>query len=402
MRPFDLRFILAAGVLGCALNLPTAVAEPPSPDPAPVGGDSIFLGMQLYVNLGEEQLPLIAYKDRRHIVEIDGERVALSPPVDFTFKKEIRHSDRFIQMFDFESVPYSSEVADQLSRYAATTSQRNTQAAQLDQAIAAQANLISFADDVPDSSGMEQDYLQAQAEMGSVISQQMADLRGTDEALADIQRRLGEEGPVENFDALIVALKVRPDTDLKDCYLFARATYFDPASNTPNEPLYRIQFVEIGDLEAGKTYPKRFRISGFPPGPQVTQVSYHLYSRGKEIPTDYSEQRIELSEGEAYDFLYADMFADTHPKDSDPRLFKPLSLSDAPPVVSPAVLQAATVRFELKGSGELENLSLVDCPPDAKPAILAWLEPLRFLPALEGGVPVDRSVSVPLSQVVAR
>ena len=361
--------------------------------------DSIFLGMNLFATVGEEQVPLITYKNRQHFVEIDGEIVALRPPVEFTFKKAIRHSDRFIEMFDFDSVAYSAEVAEELSLYSDAISQRNAQAAPIEELIGAQANMIGFGQGSP-GGVTTQGVMAAQARLGANTSSRISDMRSTEQAMGDIMLNMGDKRSSENFDALVVSLKIRPDSDLEDCFLFARATYFNPRSDAPNEPIYNIQFVEIGDLKAGKVYPKRFQIGGFPPGPQVMNVSYHLYSNGKEIPSDYSEQRIELTESEAYDFLYADLFSDTQPDNAEPRLFKPIPFSSAPDLLTDDILANAYLKFDITGSGNLENLTIGGCPPEAKPELYAWLETLRFLPALEEGIPVDRAVTVPLSQIV--
>lgn len=365
--------------------------------------DSIFLGMKLYVQVDGKEYPLLYYRDRRHHIVRDGRVVALSPPVDLTFKKAIRHSDRAIRLYEFETVPYSSEVADRLSRYSAAISQRNAQAAQVDQAIAAQANLVSVSPDVPDGFNIEMAYAQAQANMGTNTSGLMSDLRGTEESLQTMREELGEGGHNESFDALAIKVKIRPSQDLDHCYLFVRATYLEPGDKPveARDELYRIHFEELGHLKAGREYPKQFMMGGFPPGPRITEMSYHLYSGTEEIPSDFSEQRILVSEDEAYDFLFADLFSQSAPVNAEPRLFKPLSLEAAGIDLPPAAPEETRLALTVRADGAVSDIVVENSPAGAEADVLALASRLRFLPAMEDGVPVDRRVRFPLRRVLS-
>jgi hypothetical protein len=363
------------------------------------------MGMELFVEVDGVEYPLLGYRNGHHLYEKDGEYRTVPSPAKVNFKKSIRHSEHFVQMSDFQSTPYSTEVMELQYQYSSVVSQQGVREQQLDFALKNQvggnANIQTLAPIGSPDAGVADDVAILQNNAATGLSGLRDNASLMNESLRGIEEDLAEKTHETHFDALIVSLRLEPDRDLQECYLFARASYFHPDEEDPDALLYNIQLTGVGDLLAGEPKPVRFVMTDFPQGPKITEMTYHLYSGDREISTDFSEQRITLSEAEAYDFLYADLFTEVDPPDTDPELFKLLPASLVPVGLSPGVVTEARVSLPVLATGDVDNIEVSRCPEESRAPLEALVRQARFLPAVEEGNPVDRQVTFALADIIA-
>lgn len=384
-----------------SLLIPAAFGPARAAAPESTHSDSIFLGMDLHVILEDQEYPLLYFEKGKYVFEKDGEYQALPAPVDINFKKTIRHSDRFARLTDFKSEPYSSEILELINRYSDALAHQANQQTKMDRTMSVQVSQVNSSADVPGALGigLQESFDQQQANLAKTTADMAADINSFQGAIRDLEERMMAGSHQDHFDALILQLKLRPQETLTHCYLFVRATYTDPNAENPEETKYNIKFVDVGDMEANREHEVRFIMTGFPKGPRITDMSYHLFSGPDEVPTDYSEQRLSLSEKEAYDFLYADLFSGGAHQDADPELFKLLPFQLAREHLREETLARAELSLLIQADGEFRPLEIRNCPEEELPAVREILAKARFLPAVEDGLPVDRRVSFPLNSI---
>ncbi len=363
--------------------------------------DSVFVGMKISIVIDDEQYPLTRFANDYRFIEKDGAEIGLKPPVKLNFRKTIRHSVSFAEVTDYTTQPLSSAQAEALKRFADAQAVRSMHSANLETAMLRQAQ---FRELTPSTAppGVDVDEYNAtnQMELSAAVVGAQEDLQSFDEVMDKMRGDIGSVDVEKNFDALQIKFKVIPEEDLDDCFFFVRASYRALTEGKPGERTYNVTFVEVGDLKAGVAKPVTFIMRGFPPGPQIEEMSYHLYSGQREIPTTYAEQRIPLSEDEAYDFLYANLFSYDVPENAEPQLFKHLPTHMVEGRLSPATIDSAVVAVTVGPDGETRNIEVSACPPSETPKVIDVVSRARFLPALEDGVPATREISMPLRSLL--
>ncbi len=357
--------------------------------------DSIFMGMALMVEIEGQEYPHLRYHKGKHYVDYNGEIITVTPPVEFTFKKTIRHSENFIQLFDFEATPFSHEAEEQRSRYAASASLQNFQEERLGDALNIQ---VQQQGTFSGEQGLDYQMMSGQMQNSMSTSISASNLAAANSMMDFQTDELEILTHGNSFDTLIVDLKLKPDQDMRNCYLFVRSSYLYPPGE--GELHYKVHFKEIGDLEGGKVKRVQFPMTGYPPGPEITETSYHLYTEDREIPTDYSEQRILLSEDEAYDFLYADLFTKEEPPDSDPVLFKPIPADAEFAFLDSVPPGKVQVSYKVHADGSTELVDVFPLPEEDAVKLESSLAQARFLPAIKGGLPEDREVTLSLREIL--
>lgn len=395
-------FPFPASVPALGLCLLCMVVSAGADEPEAGLTDSIFYGMELYVEEEGVEYPLVGFKDGLHLFMKNGELHGLPWPVKINFKKTIRHSDRFAALFDFNSTPYSSELVKMMDRYADVSVQQSNQQAELDYALSYQAGLVAAGGgNVGPLGEADLAYLQSvtlqQGAAAQASASEASNLSNLTTTLWDMEREMADKTHQENFDALILNLKIQSPEPLTDCYLFVRSTYLDPASDKPETKNFKVRFVEVGDIDANHPETVRFTMTDFPEGPQILDMTYHLYSGPLEIATDFSDQRIQLSEDEAYDFLFADLFSRSDPENSNPELFK--LLPEIPSDLSARTLEEASISLVVQADGNISDVRIENCPRKDLTRVKEIIAQARFLPAIENGIPVDHRVEFPLNSI---
>jgi hypothetical protein len=137
---------------------------------------------------------------------------------------------------------------------------------------------------------------------------------------------------------------------------------------------------------------------GFPKGFALGKYEVHLYDGGREVPTSLSENRMAITQGEAYMYTGFQYLSD----------HKGQSLAAAPIAESaPTHLREdfdtselnRSVRVRLSKQGEVVGFDAGGAG-EIPPAARAVWQRLRFYPALENGKPVPSALDAHLADFV--
>ena len=190
-------------------------------------------------------------------------------------------------------------------------------------------------------------------------------------------------------DAMELEFRISAPEPIAHAYLIALTRVRDAKGTITDINFHR----EIGAI--GPQPRKILHLqTGIAPGSEIIEVKTHLFSNGKELATNLSEKRFELTTEEAKQYLMLDHVANhrgqsiaAHP------------VWELAPAELKAMASASAVDFpvtvEIDADGQLTRLD-----PGAlivPESLLATIKRLTFLPALEEGAPVASTRTVNLA-----
>lgn len=365
--------------------------------------DSVFMGVVLNTRIMDEVIPVLDYRAGQWVAgDPESPRVMNKLPV-IEMRKTIRHSDNFIAVSDLETTRMSTEAFQQARRVSSAQAAIASTRARMDNMMARreeQAARLTGAE-APETVEVFSNSIDS---LSQQISQAQTEIESFEETMGNVDG--GAFGTAQTFDQLRIEFTVEPRETIRSCYLVTRILYHSNPQLSPNlDPeevrgAYHIK--EIGDLPAGEPTRVGFNLTGFTAGPRIIESNYHFFSGDDEIPSDFSSQRIPVTEEEAFDFVYADYVAQAGDRDRLPALFKRLPVDPLLSMASKDELRAADVQYTVTPMGFAEAIVVSGVDGAAAEALRAFIrERARFFPALEDGLPVERSRSHPLAELVA-
>ncbi len=364
--------------------------------------DAIFMGVHLQAQLGEDFIPIAGYDEGAWLIDSSKGLQSLPPNTIVHMRKILRHSERFAKLYDIEVLPISSEEMNKVRAMNIARQEMVSQQDRLDQLIVIQA-------------GGSEDQLVGQDFDTTNEPSVLAD-PGVDEMISNTQDNIdafqsafeaAEEGiyePDEQFDILRTRVKLEARSDLNDCFIIARIKFhsnpkFSPELDAEEERgLYQV--FPIGNLIAGREKTITFALSGFPPGPDIIETQYHLFSESREVPTNFSDQLITVSSDEAFDFLYADFVSREDLIDQPPHQFKPLPKSTADHLLPNTALDSIKLNIRVNPMGYVDEISIIDSPAPLKDEVIDFLKTAKFFPAIQGGLPTDQEIQLSLQDLL--
>ncbi len=386
MRPFAYSTLI---LIAAYMVPPPLVGQRPpsvSPEEEPTLQDSIFFGIQIIAILEEKEFPVIHYENDTPFVQVAGKRVPTPPNAVFKWKRAIKHSESFLPVLTLKAEPRSTRFNELSESYIQANMDMDRQATISEMAQSGEDPRMLMGE------GAHR-YMSAEA-MGLVAQDNIAQL---EETQREIDRELDES--LKQFDALGIVLEMKPEEPLEDCYLFVRVKYRE--QGTGPEAIQQLgRFFELKDLHPNDRNRHFIEVTGLPEGPIIEETNYFFFSGEKEIPTDFSEQRMLLTEAEAFDFLYADFISNSETSTQSPSLFKSLSRSEALSRVSPDTISKAIVSLEVDPLGEVTVLSVQGVPPSDQAILTSLVSTRKFFPALNTGVPVSEQIEIPFSSLL--
>jgi hypothetical protein len=368
------------------------------PPPEEALEDSIFLGADIQIMEGKTPYQVTDFADHKWRARSGNKEKHFSPKAGVTIKKTLKHSDQFIELSGLEAQPFSTEAQNRLDAYGETVAQIAQQQSNIDSLLAG----MGPKDPTMAQAGVDWTETSSTQVMSRVEASE-SEMRIYEDMLQFNEDEIAES--TEKFDGLQVRFTAESPVDLDRCFVLVLAKYRPNEEFTPNLDDYDLRTLfhaeEIGKLEAGRPQTLQFLVTGFTKGPLIEEMSYHIYSRGKEIPSAYSSQRLPLTASEAFDFLYADYVSQADGKNEPPRPFKRLDPSDLQAVLSPGEIAKARVRFLVDSGGYVRNARIQGVSGRAKEEqVAALVEQLFFFPALNDGIPEDRELRMELTELV--
>lgn len=226
----------------------------------------------------------------------------------------------------------------------------------------------------------------------------MAQLESEQSKTPGLAERMQIKVSAGNFDAIEVAFEVSSSVPLDEPYLLVIARIREPDAR----PGLSRNWIYAQALEPIGPEPRflRVREAGFPPGFHLDDCQVRIYNRGREVPTNISPKRVELTRDEALQYLLMEhQAAHKGATLGATPAFSPLP-SDLPGrIAAGEYTQAYYVKVDASGNARGVFLDQAGTRPVRDPYLDRIFADMLFAPALEQGRPVEGIARVRLGEL---
>lgn len=203
-----------------------------------------------------------------------------------------------------------------------------------------------------------------------------------------MNRALIEDGK-EQYDAIEASFQVSASPGLQDCYLLLVCDF----TTDDKEDTIR-RWIHLRTLDDITPKPRKVHLfdGGLPPGFKLLAHEFHIYSGGREVATNLSDKRIELTEDEAFTFMNL-QYIGAHRGETLPPVLAwsevPADLADRLP---PDVLRWS-IHVRVDAEGRVIGIAADEEGKRGAPKrVVDTIRTFRFNPALDKGKPVPGKV----------
>jgi hypothetical protein len=173
------------------------------------------------------------------------------------------------------------------------------------------------------------------------------------------------------------------------------------SGTTASTSSYKVHIESIGDLGPK---PKRVTMTqdGLPEGFSVVRTGIHLYSDSKELATNLSEKRVDLTSDDALRYLVL-CYVTAHARPTDTLAATPLYIA-IPPELKQKVAAAElgrTLFLTVGSDGTVKSLSAAGDQPGAiDPYVDSTVRRFRYHPAIKNGKAIESVVELKLASLL--
>jgi len=200
------------------------------------------------------------------------------------------------------------------------------------------------------------------------------------------------------YDAMEVSFKVSSPVELKQPYMVILYRFHDPAAK-PGENGLAIHAQALDPIDAKPRYVHVLR-GGLPVGFKYVDSEVHIYNRGREVATNLSGKRVELTRAEAQQYLVMNHVGAHKGATLPPAAVAgTLSLTRRESLTPAQLTRTVYVKVGQDGTllGAFQDR---DCQSPIEDAGLkAALDEVFFAPALEAGKPVEGVARMRLAEI---
>ncbi|HEY4247147.1 MAG TPA: hypothetical protein VGM64_09840 [Lacunisphaera sp.] len=342
-------------------------------------------------------------------IRVDGDEVLVPTrrgPINLHVDADLKLSSSSVQLDELKAGPGYSYANDPMRQLEETNRTNLMMADQQDLAIAgvprAEANLaavIENASHYTDKARADREI--TAATFGVLASNQT--LNSTNIAVGSESSHLGsganrmalKEG---NFDAMEVSFKASSSVELDRPYMVVLFRFHDPAAKPEVNGLV-IHAQALDPIDAQPRYVRVLK-GGLPQGFKFVDCAVHIYNRGKEVATNRSDMRTELTRAETQKYLVV-THRGAHKGATLPAAAVPGTLPHALREAMNLDQLTRYVYAKVASDGSmLGGFADADCTVPLKDAgAAAALGEIFFAPALEAGKPVDGVARVRFSDI---
>lgn len=380
-------------------------------DSAPPPNHILFMGADLSV-LHAKKLYLVKDVTGSSLsIRVDGDEVLVptSPgPINLHVDADLKLSGFSMQLDELKAGPGYTYAHDPMRKLEEANRNNLAMADQQDFSRAsvtrAEANLAAVTENVshyPDQAKAQGQREIAAATSGLQASNQM--MNSTDIAVGSDLSNVGSganrmalnEG---KFDAMEVSFKASSPVELERPYMVVLFRFHDPAAKPGVNGLV-IHAQALDPIDANPRYVRVLR-GGLPIGFTFVDCAVHIYNRGREVATNRSEMRTELTRGDTQKYLLGSHLG-AHKGATLPAAAVPGTLPRARREGMSLDQLTRYVYAKVARDGALlGGFADVDCTvPIENAATAAALGEIFFVPALEAGKPVDGVARVRFSDI---
>ena len=138
-------------------------------------------------------------------------------------------------------------------------------------------------------------YVSSQAQMDYTTSSAMSDMVNVGVGAHQMQIAEG------NFDAMEVSFKISSETELDRPYMVILFRFHEPTAK-PGVDGMVIHAAALDPINATPRYVRVLR-GGLPLGFKFVDCAVHIYNRGREVATNTSDKRVDLTRNEAQQYV---------------------------------------------------------------------------------------------------
>ena len=231
-------------------------------------------------------------------------------------------------------------------------------------------------------------YAASEARLSEVMTESntIDQMTSADFSKKEVEARAESTG---GHDAMELEFKISSPEPIAHAYLIALTRVRDA-----NGAITDINFHR--DIGAIGPQPRKILHlqTGIKPGAEIIEVKTHLFSNGKELATNLSEKRFELTNEEALQYLMLDHVANHRGQSIEAKPVWELAPNELKAAENPRSLDfPVTVKVDAEG-----NLVGIDGGDLIVPEpIVETIKGLTFLPALQEGTPIASTTTVNLA-----
>ncbi len=391
--------LLPAVVLGWVMFFVPSLAAQPKPrvvssQAAPERTHQLFVGIDLFVPTGSQMMQ-VRNIDGHHttVVSEQGQPSEIERTSGFRWKLVPKVSNQDASISDLQYETTYSPAKDPYKQWVGR--QTNIMNYQQDQSMMAELKAAgaSLTVVVADQNG---NVTRTSGEdVRPELFHEMRALQNEQQMLNDLTRpdsigKNADEGAeAPGHDAMQLQFNVSAPTPMAHAYCIALARLRKADGEIEDVNFYKA-LGEIGPKPRKVT----FLQTGITPGAKILDVKLHLFNSGKELATNLSEKRFDLTADEARQYLLLDHTANHRGETLPARPVWELAPPELKAVTQPAELDLP-VLVNIDEQGRLTGFASQE--QIVTPRQREMIGKLVFLPALDEGQAVASTVSVNLA-----
>lgn len=384
-----MRSIAATGLMLAALLAGRAAAaetEPAAKDHA------LFLGCSAWTEAKGASREIIGATGENLVLEAAGkkETLPLAKLSALRLERALRLSNVVAQVDDWKSEPVRNSNAelDSLRQVALMTDLAQAARGAADHSVRGYQDQQTIGALATEAAGVAA----AQANMAAAAGSFSNAVPAADAA----SRFVNGAGPGDGPNALTFSCSLSAPVEVRDAYLMVVTAYRPKGDEALQHQAHFESLARLGT----KAQKLSFTQTGLPAGFRLEGTTVHVFSDGKEIATNLSERRIDLTADEALRYLVL-CYVATHPKED---------LAAAPMQVAlPADFRNRVAADQLERPYYLKVgtdgvVQSISASPSSAVAVDGYVEStvrkFRFNPALKQGKPIESVVELKLRDYI--
>ncbi len=405
MKTFRHRTVLSFAAVLCLLPF-MAGAE----DKTPPKTHALFMGADLVVQREKKLYRVEDVAGSEFMIHVDKQEVFVptrNRQTGLQVSYNLKLSGASVKLDGLESGPAYTPENDPMRKLAEASNNAAGIAAQSDITSAQLARATSNRDDsaraLAGSKTEEEirnntralgvaqgDVNASQAQMDYVASSMMSDMVNVGSGAHQMQIAEG------NFDAMEVSFKISSETELDRPYMVILFRFHEPTA----KPGVDGMVIHAAALDPINSKPRYVRVlrGGLPSGFKFVDCAVHIYNRGREVATNTSDKRVDLTRDEAQQYVVMEYVGVSKGVTARAGAVSgTLSLAQRQRLRPDQITRRVYAKVGKDGT-MLGAFADEDCNhPLEDPGIVAALGEVFFTPALDQGKPVDGIARVRLS-----
>jgi hypothetical protein len=363
---------------------------------------ALFMGADIIVEKDKKQYRIEDVSGSQFKITVDGHEVFIptrNRQTGLGVAYNLKLSGSSVKLDDLHSGPAYSPQNDPMKHLKDAAGNAAATQAAADAAQAAMTMAVNH--EIEAQNALDRETVpEAKAALQAEISRAQSDIAKAEQQVQGIQslvtsdftnagagahRMAVEEG---NFDAMSVSFKVSSEVELTSPFMVVLFRFHEPGAKPGVDGLV-IHAQALDPINAKPSYVRVLR-TGLPMGFKFVDCTVHIYNRGREVATNVSEKRVDLTHSEAQQYFLLE-YVSANKGATAPAAGVPGSLPPAERERLSHEQLTRTLFVKVSGDGTpLGVFTDADCNHPLKDTAIAMAtEEIFFKPALNHGKPIE-------------